>query len=569
MTTVTAGSTGTFTFTATANAASVTIAQGVRAVFVVTSAAGALLASDNIQASRVLGPYPVGAVMSLTAINGSVDYTAVDADNYFAGQVGLNADSQVIDEAGSPVSGGGVSTAEAAAVLFGDSHTRRNGPTMSDKTTSLVGYELTDTFTTPASASIYFGSDGYFVIANTLLGFPFRILHNTAVGGETIAQINARIPAAMAKYRPAFGVYMAGTNDAQDAGITTSAAADTAVANAIAGIQAGWTSILGYGAVVLAYTLPPRTSLNGFQRRVWAQINSWIRSNVGRRSFKNVYLAGDAAKAAGNPATGNWLASGEYGAVATTNSGDNIHGTTYGYYLIGCESAGRLQQLIRFKRQGLNAPELFYDATNGNNPYGNLLTNGKLLGTSGTQVAPATGTVPDSWAVQATPTAPSGGTIVTSKVSRGISTNDASAVEEFGEWFQVSMTGGTTAGQLQIMQEIPQSSANAWAPGDVISAALQFETDETNWSQSAVGASAPIVVVEFNANGGNGKLSYQLNGAPGVQGRLPSGTLRTPEAVIPAGTTRIFVRVYFRGQGTWRISDADCRLSPDRKATLV
>jgi hypothetical protein len=459
--------------------------------------------------------------------------------------------------------------ADMTLVLFGDSHTRRNGPTMSDKSTSLVGYELTDVFTTPATASIYYGSDGYFVVANSLLGYPFRILHNASVGGETIAQVNARIATAMAKYHPNYALYMAGTNDIQDSGITTIATADTAAAAAIAGIQAGWDSILGYSAVVLAYTIPPRTSLTGFQRRVWAQVNCWIRSNVARGRYARVVLAGDAAKAAGNPATGNWLASGEYGAVATTNSGDNIHASTYGYYLIGCESAGRLREILQFKRQGLAAPELFFDATNGNNPYGNLLTNGKMLGTAGTQVAPATGPIPDSWAVQATPTAPAAGTIVTSKVSRGITTNDASAVEEFGEWLQVAMTGGTTAGQLQLVQELPNSASNAWVPGDVFSFGLQFETDETNWSQAAAGGAAPILVVELNAGGANGKVSYQLNAAPAVQGRLPSGSIRTPEAVIPAGTTRIFARVYMRGQGTWRISDVDFRLSPDRKATLV
>ena len=91
-------------------------------------------------------------------------------------------------------------------VLIGDSHTRRNGPTMSDKSASSVGYELTDAFTTPSTASIYYGADGYFVAANSLLGYPFRILHNTSVGGETIAQINAGIPSAI-KHRPAYAVH--------------------------------------------------------------------------------------------------------------------------------------------------------------------------------------------------------------------------------------------------------------------------------------------------------------------------------------------------------------------------
>lgn len=110
MTTVSAGATGTFTFTSSANAASITLDQGERAIFRVVSSAGVQLASDNIQASRVLGPYPAGAVMSLTAINGDVDYTTIDADNYFSSRAGINADSQVVDATGSPVSGAPISS---------------------------------------------------------------------------------------------------------------------------------------------------------------------------------------------------------------------------------------------------------------------------------------------------------------------------------------------------------------------------------------------------------------------------------------------------------------------------
>lgn len=452
------------------------------------------------------------------------------------------------------------STNPLSVVLFGDSHTARNGPTLSSNAASSPGYKLSDTIS--GGAYVYFGGDGYFSLANTILNAPFRILYNAAVGGETISQINARIPATLDTYLPMFATYMAGTNDIQSSSITNIATADTAAAAAIAGIQAGWNAIIAKGSTVLAFTIPPRTGLSGFQRRTWAQVNSWIRQYA--KVTSGVYLAGDAAAACGNPSTGDYLTSGQYGTVASANSGDNIHASTYGYYLIACDTARRLTPIIQFKRQALNSPELAYGATNGNNPYGNLLINGKMLGTAGTQTAPATGTVPDSWEVQATPTAPSGGTIVTSKVSRSITSNDATQVEELGEWFQVSMTGGTTAGVLALNQEIQQLSGGAWAVGDLVQFSLQFETDETNWGQGAVGAVPPILEIQFSPNGSVGLGTFQLNGAPVVAGRIPSGVACTPEVKIPAGITRIFCRVIFRGKGTWRISDLNMRRITDR-----
>lgn len=455
---------------------------------------------------------------------------------------------------------------QRTVVIFGDSHSRRNGPAISGKSASLVGYELGDVFAAPTTDAVYFGFDGYFVAANTILNGAFRVLHNAAVGGETAAQINARIDTAMQRYQPAFAVYMAGTNDIQNAGITTAAAADTAAAATIADIAAGWARITSYGAGVLAYTIPPRTSLNGFQRRAWAQVNSWIRTAARRTA--NVYLAGDAARAAGNPATGDWLAATEYGAVATANSGDNIHATNYGYYLIGAESAQRLAALFALpKRPASAAPELAYDATNGNNPFGNLVSNGKMLGTAGAAVtSPATGSnLPLGWSIQGTPTAPSGGTIVFSKVSRAFASEDATTFEQPGEWLQVAMTGGTTAGIVELFQELPTSAQGPWVPGDVLSASLQFEEDATNWGQASVGAFPPIFTIELrNAGGIIGQCGFGLNGAPVVNGRIPAGTAITPEVQIPAGTTRIFLRIRLRGQGTWRISDADCRRVTDR-----
>ena len=79
MTTVTAGSTGTYTFSASYNSVSITLDGAERAHVLVVSSAGALKCNDNIQTSRTLGPFAVGDVMTLTAIGGSVDFTAVDS----------------------------------------------------------------------------------------------------------------------------------------------------------------------------------------------------------------------------------------------------------------------------------------------------------------------------------------------------------------------------------------------------------------------------------------------------------------------------------------------------------
>lgn len=547
--TVTLGDDGVVALSTNGGIASVTVAP--------TGGVTTVISIGPSPTRRRFGPYSEGATLTLSnGTAGQMDYDAVGS--------GISALS-IAEEFGvrRVLAGGWV---DRTVVLFGDSHTRRNGPTISGKATTRVGYEIGDAFATPATDVLYFGADGYFVIANTILNNPFRILHNTAVGGETIAQINARIDAAMEKYQPQFAVYMGGTNNIQDSGITTIAAADAAAALAISGIAAGWAKITGYGASVLAYTIPPRTSLNGFQRRAWSQVNSWIR--YASKKTKGVYLAGDSAKAAGNPATGNYLASSEYGAVATANSGDDIHASTYGYYLIGAESAGRLSVFFPTKRTGLNSPELAYDATNGNNPYGNLIVNGKMLGATVAPTAPATGNIPTSWVIQGTPTAPSGGSgvITHTKVSRSYPSADATTTEEVGEWFQIEMTGGTTgAGLIQYQQEVATSAQGPWAAGNVLVASMQFETDALNWNQNGFGASPPIAVIELrNAGGIIGQSSFLLNAAPVTAGRIPAGTLTTPEVQIPAGTTRIFFRIYLRGQGTWRISDCDLRLVPDR-----
>lgn len=105
MATVAAGASASETFSATANTVQITLDAGERAHVTVLSSAGALLYRNNLQNSQTIGPFAVGAVMSITAIGGSIDYTVVDGDEYFTRPVGITPSGASVAPDGSSVSG--------------------------------------------------------------------------------------------------------------------------------------------------------------------------------------------------------------------------------------------------------------------------------------------------------------------------------------------------------------------------------------------------------------------------------------------------------------------------------
>lgn len=81
MPTVTAGTTASYTFTAQD---SVLFDVGTAEVVnvQVLSSTGARLFSSPLNRTQIIGPFPVGAVMTMTAVRGDADYTVVDQENY-------------------------------------------------------------------------------------------------------------------------------------------------------------------------------------------------------------------------------------------------------------------------------------------------------------------------------------------------------------------------------------------------------------------------------------------------------------------------------------------------------
>lgn len=117
MATVAAGASASETFSASANTVAITLDAGERAHVTVLSSAGALLFRTNLQNSQTIGPFATGAVMTLTAIGGSVDYTVSDGDTFFSTPAGVNADGSVVDKTGTVVSGARIVVLSADRVI--------------------------------------------------------------------------------------------------------------------------------------------------------------------------------------------------------------------------------------------------------------------------------------------------------------------------------------------------------------------------------------------------------------------------------------------------------------------
>ena len=76
MTTIAAGQSGSYTFTELSNV-TVSLDSGEHALVVVLSSAGDQLFSDRASSTKTIGPFPTGAVLTVTADGAAVDY-AVD-----------------------------------------------------------------------------------------------------------------------------------------------------------------------------------------------------------------------------------------------------------------------------------------------------------------------------------------------------------------------------------------------------------------------------------------------------------------------------------------------------------
>ena len=316
-----------------------------------------------------------------------------------------------------------------------------------------------------------------------------------------------------------FCIIHAGTNDASSVAFATTTANLTRIYN----------TVLASGAYVVALCILPRGSPSATQKNFIARINKWIYAQAKANPRIIVVNAGPALQ---TYSTGEPIAAYFFDSV--------LHPSSQGAYLIAKIIWAAISSYVK-KRDILS--NYFYDAYDAtNNPAGQLLTNGNLTGTAGTKgttggVGTVTGSVADSWTVDAN-SATSGTCVVAcSKVTRTDSIQ--------GVWQQLvySGTNGTTAGFSYRMSQNP-TFANI-SVGDILDVACEIEVD-TGFSN--------LLGVELRSTfGGASYTSFDMQDVNTTYpvwldpGAKLTGVLRLGQIVVPAGasSTTLSVGAYF------------------------
>lgn len=203
------------------------------------------------------------------------------------------------------------------AALLGDSMTNRNG--MGDIRS---GVETT----------LYNDARGWFHWMNLLLGRPLRMVKNAGVGGDTTAQMLARITDITSlNPLPGWVFGMGGVND--QGGLNPTAS--------IANLKAIFEALLSRGINVVWATALPDTGNTG-QRWVTHAINDWLRQYAYNRpgftlvNWSNVFL---------DPATGN---------PKTGYTSDGLHQSPLGAAILG----QYLAEVVRYKIAPIDATSI-------------------------------------------------------------------------------------------------------------------------------------------------------------------------------------------------------------------
>jgi len=395
--------------------------------------------------------------------------------------------------------------------------------------------------------------NGWFGWADAMSGGRLNLVYNGGVGGETAAQIAARVATTLLA-TPDIVLEDGGTND-----LGTATTADAIVASRLS----VWDALLRAGCIVLAMTLPARGGLSAAQMIKLFNVNAQLKYYAQRYQTRGYpVIIVDAAAVTTNPDTGVPLVSAAFGAIDDMiDTGDNTHFTASGGASFGALVADAINAFLPAPAWGLPQGgttnlDLAYDATNGYNVAGNLIANGKMSGTSGTVGAPATGSLANNWATNGPAVAAGGGSIALSKVAM-------TGGKKFGTWQQIA-AGAGSSGNNNTLYLFNEAVASGYAVGDVLKARCLFETDAANWC-AADGLSRNNISLEIScANSGFTTLAtarvFPMLATNG-RFRMASGVLTTPEVTIPANTAHVYLWLRFSGVGTVRAGDFQLRRS--------
>lgn len=345
----------------------------------------------------------------------------------------------------------------------------------------------------------YHRAMGYFSWANLLGGKRLRMVRNAGVGGDNTAQILARVDSQVILYQPGWCFVLCGVND----GLT-----DMSATQSIANLSAIYDKLSAAGIRIVAMTPWPGSGSTVAQRAELFKLSEWIRAQQQvRKNFTMV----DTAAVFIDPALG---------CPPANYAADGLHPDPDGAAVLGRAVAAAIEPQLAGVSSGLIV----------SNDDINVIANGMFTGnSSGTS---------SGWGYESL-----GGVATPSKVPK---------VGGLGEWQQITCVSGTTG--------FRKTSTTGFTAGtDVLYADCQFEADD-DWASvkfelsleySGAGIAGGAVVRSADMLKANGDVASTT---------IPrQGVLRTPQLLVPAGTTTVTWALRFEGSGTFRVSRASVR----------
>lgn len=339
--------------------------------------------------------------------------------------------------------------------------------------------------------------------AQSLTGYRLKMLTNAGVGGDTTAQMLARLQADVIALGPGWCHVLGGTNDIGLAVPTATTTANlTAILDALD--AANVRPILG--------TVPPRAAYTGTMRADTAALNAWIKEQG--RTRRNLTVV-DYHAALTDPATGQ--------IVAGYAVPDGIHLTSRGGYAGGRLLADAIKVLVPAADVLLSDPA---DPAN-------------LLGTAG-RFPGGVGAVPDGgWFAQ-------GGTPTYSKTPR----TDGIA----GSW--QTLTNGAGIG---VVLNYNRDLGAGLAVGDTVQATVEYDL-----SALETAATQQTFMVFLQAYDGASFIRkshalYRDSGLPNHPSDSRRGVLTTPPLTVPEGAILVQMVISCESGGTYHLDRADIR----------
>ncbi|RYX78960.1 SGNH/GDSL hydrolase family protein [bacterium] len=385
---------------------------------------------------------------------------------------------------------------------------KNGGTLLLPNTVALLG----DSITMQNSTVDGYKANGYFIWANALLGQRFNFIGQFGASGKTTNDLITEGHVANAANSPASWVIeLSGTN-------SLAASSAQQIADQRRSI---WRTLTAAGKRVVVCTITPRDN-PGDGQTTWDKVREANRIIISYASSEPGVVLCDWYSTLVNPTTGK---------VNLVNLYDGVHPNSVGASKMGRFLADTLDSIIP-KGNSVFAPDA-YDPRS-------LMPNPFMLGdTSGG----ATST--NFYAIGS-------GTYSRSKVPR----TDAIP----GEWQQLTVTAApnpaTDGGQVQ-----QQNTAVGvdWNVGDTVYGVMEFETDAAGWAGRHLQLSidffqgaTPVPSPSSLRYGSNEIIALAADPL-----RPTRGILRTPNAQVTTGATRIQANVYMRGLGTIRVGRLD------------